>query len=125
VSPGPQADERIAEAAIGSQPSPAGGREFVPPARCVASTPKQTIPLAAVQHIVQDRLAGGLLTQAGDLPCSSARTKETAMHGVEDRELQKPERFIVLHATSLRRTHPKIMIAEQLKAAAAPIVGSL
>jgi hypothetical protein len=98
----------VPEVAICSQPRAAGGGEFVPSACCVAPTLEQPIPFAAVQHIVQERVACGLFTQPTDLPSSRAEAKPAAVHRVEDCELDKPERF-PLHALSLWQSDPRLI----------------
>jgi hypothetical protein len=96
-----QAGKRDPEPAIGAKSRATGGRQLVSSAAGIALAAEQPIAFAAVQRLMQDCLAGGLLAQAADLPRAAARAKQSAMDGVKDRELDMPERISRLHAPSV------------------------
>jgi hypothetical protein len=50
---------------------------------------------------MQDRLAGGPLTQHPDLPGAAARPECTAINGLQHCELDLPERVLESHSASL------------------------
>lgn len=59
--------------------------------------------LKPAQHVMQDRLTGCLLTQAGDLPSCAATTERAAIDRIEDVVLNQSQRVAGRHISSLRR----------------------
>jgi hypothetical protein len=54
-----------------------------------------------VEHVVEDRLACGLLAQHTDPHRRAARAQRPAVYGVEDSELNRSERLGGTHRASL------------------------
>jgi len=66
------ADKRSAKATIGLEPSAPGSGQLVSAAGGIPAAAQQSVPLTAPQHVVEDRIPGGLLAQQADLLGASA-----------------------------------------------------
>jgi hypothetical protein len=94
-------DQRSPELATGSEPDAPGGGQVVPAAGGVTSATQQPVLLTLTQHAMQDRLPRGLTLQDTDLAGGAPRPKRAAVHRVQYRELDLPERIASFHSSSL------------------------
>jgi hypothetical protein len=94
-------DQRGPELAIGSKPDAPSGGQVIPAAGSVTSTTQQPVLLTLTQRAMQDRLPGGLTLQDADLAGGPSRPKRAAVHRIQYRELNLPERIAGLHSSSL------------------------
>jgi hypothetical protein len=82
-------NQRPPETATIAKPCASGRCQLISPPRVVTSATNQPVPFAAMEHIMEDHLAGGLPAQDPDVPRSAAGAKHAAMHRVQDRKLHR------------------------------------
>jgi hypothetical protein len=89
--------QRDSEASIGPEPDASRGGQLVPPAPGIPAAAQQPGPLAAVQSIVEDHLAGRVLAQNGDVLSGPAGANRATRNRFQDRELDQSERIDRFH----------------------------
>ncbi len=79
-------DHRRPETTIGAQTRATSRGELIPPSAGIAGATHQAVAFATSQYIVQDHLAGRLLTEHRDLTGGAPGAERVAMYGVKHGE---------------------------------------